>query len=261
MYSRIREQFSTTALILSIIALVFAISGGAYAASQAESSKTKVVKGPRGKTGKTGKPGAPGPAGPAGAKGDAGAQGPTGPQGAPGKDGNSAVVTPIGAEEGKCDERAGAEVSVKATAGAVEVCEGEKGATGSPWPAGGTLPAGSTEAGGWAINATEASALFDQFVFAPISFTIPLAAELDATHVHFQDEAGFATTCPGNAENPGALSGHLCVFNGFTQNLTFAGITSLGFSGSSQSSKAGALLYFTATGDEAVGLGSWAVTG
>jgi len=259
MYSRIREQFSTTALILSIIALVFAISGGAYAASQAQTSKTKVVKGPRGKTGKRGPAG---PAGPAGAKGDAGAQGATGGAGAPGKDGNSAVVTPILPETGKCDERAGAEVSVKNTAGVVEVCEGEKGAQGSPWTAGGTLPVGSTETGGWSINATEDSAFADQFVFAPISFTIPLAAGLDAAHVHFQGETGFGTNCPSNnAENPQAASGHLCVYEGFSQNLTFNGITSLGFSGSSQANKAGALLYFTVTGDEAVGLGSWAVTG
>ncbi len=261
MYSRIREQFSTTALILSIVALVFALSGGAYAASQAQTSKTKVVKGPPGPKGKPGKAGPAGPAGPTGPKGDAGAQGATGGAGAPGKDGNSAVVTPIQSETGKCDERAGAEVSVKNTAGVVEVCEGEKGPPGSPWPAGGTLPVGSTETGAWSINGTEESALFDQYLLAPISFTIPLAAELDEAHVHFQGEAGFATNCPGNAENPQAASGHLCVFNGLVQNMTFGGITSLGFSFSSQANKSGAILYFTVTDEEPVGLGSWAVTG
>lgn len=271
MYSRIREQFSTTALILSIVALVFAISGGAYAASQAQTSKTKVVKGPPGKRGKTGPAG---PAGPAGAKGDAGAQGATGGQGVPGAPGNSAVVTRIEPDEGKCEERAGAEVSVKNTAGAVEVCEGEKGAPGSPWTAGGTLPVGSTETGAWAFNATEDDG---DAIVAPISFPIRLAARLEGAEVHFQPpesaeqsvKDAFAAVCPTNIFNPTAASGHLCVYYNQNEanalfNATFTEIDLPYLFNEPGAGVAGAILRFAYSGaaeEPAHGFGVWAVTG
>src|SRR5262249_48656332 len=44
--SALRGQFSTAALILSVVAIVAALAGGAIAANGAHSSKTKVVKGP-----------------------------------------------------------------------------------------------------------------------------------------------------------------------------------------------------------------------
>jgi len=252
MYSRLREQFSTTALILSIIALVFAMLGGAYAASQ-----SKVVKGPRGKTGKTGKTGAQGPTGPAGPAGPPGAKGDAGAQGAVGQNGKSIIVTPIAEEEPKCEERGGAEVKQEGAVSGVEVCAGEEG---SPWSAGGTLPKGATETGGWAFNTTAGAGE----VYAPISFNIPLKEKLDENHVHFAREAGFATTCTGELESPTAPSGHLCVYNsafGGLANATFNIITSLSFSGVKEASASGALLYFTITGEPAFGYGSWAVTG
>lgn len=123
------------------------------------------------------------------------------------------------------------------------------------------LPAGKTESGAWSLNASKASAAFGTYAFAPISFTIPLKAGLDASHIHFQGGANFSTTCHGNAEHPQADSGNLCVYSGLSENVTFEGITSLAFSGSNEANASGALLYFTVTGDEAVALGGWAVTG
>jgi hypothetical protein len=274
MYSRIREQFSTTAVILSIVALVFALSGGAYAASQAQTSKTKVVKGPPGPRGKPGKAGATGQAGPAGPKGDTGAQGAGGAQGAPGQNGKSVVVTPIEPEEGKCEERAGAEVGVEGSATTTEVCDGEEGPEGSPWTAGGTLPVGKTETGAWSFNASEADG---EMILAEIGFPIKLAARLEGTEkVHFQPPSSaeesaqnaFKAVCPSSVVNPTAVSGHLCVYynefgSGLT-NATFTEITVPYIIQEPGASTTGAILRFSYSGgleESASGFGTWAVTG
>jgi hypothetical protein len=268
MYSRIREQFSTTALILSLLALVFAATGGAYAASSAQTSKKpKVVKGPPGPRGKQGKPGVAGPAGPQGPAGPAGA---AGAQGAPGQNGKSVLVTKIEAEEGKCEERSGAEVEAEGSGTAVEVCSGEPGEPGSPWTAGGVLPPGATESGAWSFSGSEVNG---EHLLASISFAIPLEAGQPprGEHLHFQGEANFATSCPGAPE---AAPGELCIYttgpgnDDALHNATFvsAGSTLSGPPGAGEefsSSRSGSILQFKftgATGEEAHGYGSWAVT-
>ena len=260
MSSRIREQFSTTALILSVIALVFAAMGGAYAASGPQASQSKAKQGPRGKTGKTGKPGAPGPAGPAG---PAGAKGDAGAAGSAGQNGKSVTVTEI--EEGKpeCEERGGAEVKQEGAASGFPVCTGEEG---SPWTAGGTLPKGSTETGTWAFTANDG----DTEILVPISFPIQLSkGELGEEEVHFQSDADFATKCPGGTvTKPLAPSGELCVyfntFGGAPINATFKGIFFPSKLEEPGATRAGAILAFTfsgAAGETAIGAGTWAVTG
>jgi hypothetical protein len=142
MFSTLRTRFGIPGVI-SVIALVFAMFGGAYAASnssgggKATASKSKVKRGPRGPKGATGPAG---PQGPAGAKGDAGANGSNGAAGPTG---------PTGAA-------------------------GAKGATGATGFSGftGTLPAGKTETGTWSSTST-ASVEIEFLV--PISFPIPLA--------------------------------------------------------------------------------------
>jgi hypothetical protein len=271
MYSRIREQFSTTALILSIIALVFALGGGAYAASKAQTSKTKVVKGPRGKQGK---PGPAGPAGPAGPKGDPGAPGAAGANGAPGQNGKSVAVTAIEAEEGKCEERAGAEVATEGASPGVEVCDGEAGKEGSPWTMEGVLPPGKTETGTWSFNATAADATN---IVATIGFPIKLPERLEGSEaVHFQPplsaeesvKEAFKATCPNSVINPTALPGNLCVYaNEFEPNslfnATFTEIDVPYLFEVPGASIAGALIRFSysgAPGETAHGFGTWAVT-
>lgn len=68
---------------IAVIALVFAMSGGAIAANNAGSSAeaSKVVRGPKGPKGKPGPQGPTGPQGPKGDKGERGATGPQGPKG------------------------------------------------------------------------------------------------------------------------------------------------------------------------------------
>ena len=89
MFSKLREQFGTAGLILSVVAIVLALAGGAIAANGGASASKAGPRGPRGKTGKTGPAGPQGPAGPAGpagtngTNGKSGAAGPEGPEGSP----------------------------------------------------------------------------------------------------------------------------------------------------------------------------------
>jgi hypothetical protein len=104
MFQRIRKHLNPSTAI-AFLALVFAITGGAFAATggspsratltaSAAKAKAKTKAGPRGPAGKngaTGAPGATGPGGPAGAaggKGENGATGATGSTGLQGPKGN-----------------------------------------------------------------------------------------------------------------------------------------------------------------------------
>lgn len=162
MYKRLKEPFGKAGLIVALIALVFALVGGAYAASGgnplASSSgkshkKSKAKRGPRGKQGKTGPqgpagPGGPaGPAGPAGAKGANGANGNDGTPGDPGKSVEVTEFTPV--VDSQCNELGGAEVKVEGAGSGAEVCNGADGTDGtfSTEP----LPGGQTLTGAWAV--------------------------------------------------------------------------------------------------------------
>jgi hypothetical protein len=85
----IREPFGKAGLTVAILALVFAMVGGAYAASGGLTGKQKkeVEKIAKKYAGKTGPAGSQGPAGPAGAKGDTGTNGKDGTNGTNGKEG------------------------------------------------------------------------------------------------------------------------------------------------------------------------------
>ena len=151
MFSAIRNRI-TPATVIATIALVFAMTGGAYAAKKFLITSTKqispsVLKSLKGANGKNG---AAGPAGPAGAPGAGtpGAAGPQGPAGAAGANGGNGQ-------------------------------KGEKGAKGEPWTAGGTLPKNATETGVWSFGP-----IAEGTPTVPIaSFTIPLAASLDRKSV------------------------------------------------------------------------------
>jgi hypothetical protein len=256
--SRIREQFSTTALILSIIAVVMAAGGAAYAAKQAglnskqKKEVTKIAKGFQGS----------GPKGDTGAPGSAGATGPAGKNGDKGEPGASAIAEDIDLGDlSACGGRGGAMVGVKPVAN-IEICNGEKGAEGSPWTDVGTLPPGATETGTWAFTATNAT----EEVRVPISFPIPYPLEpekfLGPTHVHFG--TGSSAPCTGTADEPTAPSGELCIYRagapfgleGATLSATVAP------SGNEEGAgKSGTMLHFIITEATARGQGSWAITG
>ena len=155
----------TPATVLAFVALVFAITGGAFAATGGNSggpshatltasaakskAKSKTKAGPRGPAGPKGATGATGAAGPAGATGPGGPTGPaggTGPAGTNGSNGtNGESVTLAKASGSECKE-GGSKLTV---AGKGEhVCNGEKGAI----HPGETLPPEASETGVWVAS-------------------------------------------------------------------------------------------------------------
>jgi hypothetical protein len=274
MFSTLRNRFGIPGVI-SVMALVFAMFGGAYAASNssdggkatASAKAKKGPRGPKGATGPAGPTGPGGPAGPAGAQGPAGANGTNGAPGSAGAAGKSVETSTLTPGQGGCAE-GGASVQVAGEpATKKSVCngeEGQQGLSGSPWTAGGTLPVGSTETGTWGVSAALRKAPTEtepgEFAtsLSPISFAIPLASELGESKVHLCSDPGFSTVCTGSVASPTAPSGELCVYG-----AAFQGTTAL-FSPTTfepGATKAGTLVQFQATGKFGGGNGSWAVTG
>ena len=226
MFRRLRKHFTYANAVVTVV-LVFAMSGGAYAAGKYLITSTKqispkVLKTLTGKPGAPGATGAQGPAGPAGPVGPAGAAGATGKgekgekgeTGANGANGTSVTNSTFTGARGTCKE--GGSEFTAAENKKTYACAGKEG---SPWTAGGTLPTGSTETGVWSTiyEATDEN----QIMSSPISFTIPLKAEPEAHYIGENEElAGEKNEaaaikegkCKGNPGKPEAASGNLCVF-------------------------------------------------
>jgi hypothetical protein len=191
MLSPLRNRFGIPGVI-SVVALVFAMLGGAYAANSSDngataSAKKKAKKGPRGPKGATGPAGPAGPQGPAGANGKDGANGANGSNGAAGSDGQS-VTTTVEAPFGECGEEEG--VKLTSASGANYVCNGPEGPQGSLGPTGpqgaqgptgpagpegnigATLPGGTSMKGTWVAGPFTAGGA-GEAVFTHISFNIP----------------------------------------------------------------------------------------
>jgi|SRR6185437_9502112 len=238
MFSALRRRL-TFANVAMTFALVFAMSGGAYAASKFVITSTKQISpkvlkslkgangkngasGPAGATGTVGPQGPAGLAGPAGTRGETGPAGPAGPAGATGK-------------------------------------EGKTGKEGSPWTVGGTLPHGESETGVWGLNATTKP---NQEVQIPISFTIPLSASVDAAHVHLIGLGeGTPQGCAGSAEKPEAEPGNVCIW-GAVSGMEFKSIlTSSAEDFSAGAGKNGLLMETNVPIEGASGRGEWVVSG
>jgi hypothetical protein len=285
----LRNRFGIPGVI-SIIALVFAMLGGAYAASNNGGGKAtasaKAKRGPKGPKGATGPAGPAGPQGPAGANGKDGANGSNGSagvQGSQGLPGKSVAVANYsgpecpGSEEGATVEVSGEPLTKKYVCDGEEGAQGSPGAPGSPWTAGGTLPVGSTETGTWELAMTVSR------TSASISFTVPLAAPLGGTKVHYINPAGkevrideeeeelletTSTACLGTVAAPSATSGNLCVYAKVNTGQTYSDFiyapSSSGPNGTFNGGTAGvsgALIPNFTAGETTSGYGSWAVTG
>lgn len=284
MFSLLRNRLGIPGLI-SVIALVLAMGGGAYAANGSGDGATasaknrkgggnvnKLIKrearkfskrfsarfskrfpGPIGPRGFPGLPGAPGEDGDDGDDGDDGSDGSDGAKGATGATG---ATGPTGA--------AGDEGPTGPT--------GPTGPEGSPWTAGGTLPAGETLTGTWsfALNQSAAAEKFggEKVIAVPISFPIQLEENLAADHTIYDPPSG-SENCPGATQAPAAKSGYLCVYPSAASNaepspaliggLGSPFLTPIGTGGSL---KSGTVLWFNIpeAGSADVS-GTWAVTG
>lgn len=247
MFSTLRTRFGIPGAI-SVIALVFAMLGGAYASQSANDSgkataSAKAKKGPRGPKGPKGDTGPAGPQGPAGTQGAAGAKGDTGATGATGPQGPQGIQ----GKEGKAGK------------------DGETGFTE-------VLPPGKTETGTWGGNFSEDSSVAK---LIPISFSIPLAegAEGKAFYLNQEetvevesDEEPGQGGCAGTVAEPTAPPGVLCVYteieavdNGYQKFALFPiGEFGEGYLAS------GAYLSFLATSPATPAVfqkrGTWAVT-
>jgi hypothetical protein len=243
MFSTLRTRFGIPGVI-SVIALVFAMFGGAYAASNgngngggkatASAKAKKGPRGPKGSKGDTGPAGPAGPQGPAGAKGDAGANGANGAPGTPGTSpegtsfSGSKTVGSVTCAEGGIEYK-GANTTL--------VCNGKKGANGQTGFTE-TLPIGKTETGTWSVGKITDTSQYPgagTAVQSPISFAIPLEAPLDTSHVHLIGTNGkerfiafepeeevkeiVQPACPGTVAAPAAEPGHLCIYTGEAENV------------------------------------------
>jgi hypothetical protein len=260
MLSAIRSRV-TYANVTATLALLFAMTGGAYAAKAYLITSTKqikptVLKSLQGKAGAKGANGAPGVAGPAGAAGAGtpGPQGPAGPQGSAGAKGETGTAGSAGSagKEGK------------------EGKEGKAGATGFT----ATLPSGKTETGTWSVSASASREGFEPTT--TMSFPIPLSAEGPKKAFAFsaeetEEEKFGASGCTGSVLHPTAPAGVLCVYTAFetlnkADRFAVAELRIPGSGGESGYGTSGATLYaygVNGTAEEPGTVeaeGTWAVT-
>jgi hypothetical protein len=210
MFSRVRKRFTYVNVAMTL-ALVFAMSGGAYAAGKYIITSTKqikpsVLKSLKGKEGSVGKEG---PAGKNGVNGEKGAAGAAGMNGANGESVKVASIAP-GASE--CAGQGGAKFTVGSEK--AEACNGQTGFTE-------TLPAKKTLEGEWSMAAHASGA--DNVVTDSVSFGIPLS---EAPVPHYirvngmepvlngkgEIEEVTPTECKGSHREPQANPGNLCVY-------------------------------------------------
>jgi hypothetical protein len=247
MFSAVRRRLSYANVAMTLV-LVFAMTGGAYAAGKVLITSTKQIK-PSVLKQLRGKAGAQGPAGPAGTAGPQGPAGANGKDGAPGSPGEKGAQGAQGVQ-------------------GIQGVPGKNGTTGFTE----TLPSKKTETGVWAFSLPEGS-VTDLSI---ASFSIPLASALTGEDVHVINEKGeelhfeAAATTPtkcgepvGTVAEPAAAPGNLCIYIDIQTNAAIfsEGIVDPSTNGTG-AGKAGALLQVFPLNPNAqlTGHGTWAVT-
>jgi hypothetical protein len=193
-----RKLHPTPSGVIAIVALVFALTGGAFAATGgngggshatalASKAKPKTKAGPRGPagpkgaTGATGAPGATGPGGPAGAAGGAGEKGTTGETGPKGEKGIQGIQ-------------------------GIQGNPGTNGTTGFTK----TLPAGETETGTYVAYINDLNQI-NAKVSVAISFPIPVEGGV-TSKAYYLEPGEKNSECEGTFETPEASPGVLCIY-------------------------------------------------
>jgi hypothetical protein len=262
MLQRIHEKLGTAGFIISIVALVAALGGGAYAASGGLTKKQKKEVETISKkfAGAPGSPGAPGAKGDTGAAGGNGTNGSNGTNGAPG---TSVTNTPLAKGNVNCPE-GGAEFKVGSGA-ATRACNGTTGFTS-------TLPPEKTETGTWSVTIPPTKEFFE-FV-SEISFPIPLPEAGKAVYFNAEQVLNeeFSEGCSWKLEEANAVPkstkpGTLCVF---AQEEEMAKTTGPQLKAPGENispgkyGPAGSAMFFTketnTVASKAVAYGTWAVT-
>jgi hypothetical protein len=270
MLSFMRRRFTFANVVLTL-ALVFAMTGGAYAAKKYIITSTKQISpkvlkqltGKRGPAGPQGLPGATGGTGlqgPQGPKGDKGDKGDPGTPGGAGANGKSVISKEFTGESGKCKE-GGSEFEVEgSSATPTYACNGEKGAGGSST----CLASGQRELGQYSINAVVNTENVEKNMYAPISFTIPLCPGKEVTANFIANGETLPSGCKGDFTKPEAEPGHLCVFenfgNGFNSTAKGAFLSAETNSGITQQSGTNLVFKFEVEGGHIFDLGDWVVT-
>jgi Collagen triple helix repeat (20 copies) len=159
MIALIRKHLSYVNVVVTA-ALVFAMAGGAFAASggaaggaghrgnYAHVASKKKSKKASGRRGPRGPRGPVGPVGPAGAAGERGLQGPAGKDGTNGTSGTPGkgiVITTVPTGESACNGMGGTSFEVESSGKKTYACNGQTG-----WVE--QLPSGKTERGAWATG-------------------------------------------------------------------------------------------------------------
>lgn len=283
MFQALRRHL-TYANIAATLAVVFAMSGGAYALSgtghqPAVSASVTVAHaarkiskrskgnagargpvGPRGATGATGATGPQGPAGPQGSvgeKGAAGAKGATGatgaageagPVGPKGEAGEGVKVTQLTGKQGGCEE-GGVEVANKFGKGVA--CNGGAGGGGYLEQ----LPEGKTEHGFWSASSAGSTDGGPHRGDVTITFPIPIRPSFEEeTNTLFINGDEKNAHCPsGGFNEPKAEPGYLCIYI-ISEEDGEPGI------GSEIITPYGILFQFKGTSAEGNAVGSWAAT-
>jgi hypothetical protein len=266
-YAALHDQFGTAGLVLSIVAIVLAVGGGAYAANHSHATAGR--RGPRGPKGETGPPG------------PAGKEGPAGKPGEPGKAGEGVTASTESKGAGSNCKNGGS----KFVTGSVvtyacngkngekgEGLEGPEGKEGSPWTAGGTLPKGASETGVWITQEVDSENSFQR---VPISFPIPLPEAIEEGKALYVSEAEWkagtghaAADCTGTVSHPTANEGYLCMYEGNHEGegeffgVVFSFEPGAEEPASNSAGTTGAILTVHYTGEEASHemIGSFAVT-
>jgi hypothetical protein len=255
-----REPIGTASLIVAVVALILGLAGGAYAAkhyviTSTSQIKPSVLKKLKGASGPQGAPGAAGANGKDGTNGDPGSNG---------KDGTSATTSTFTGAKGEC--KAGG-VEVHSASPDALVCNGETGFTE-------TLPSKQTATGVWTVGNVAEIAPYPgngNGVRIPLSFAIPLAAELEASQVHYIKANGKEIKppfeevepeqCPGTVTEPKANAGNLCIYTFELENgLAYYKSMKNPATGEEGAAMTGVDFEVFATGNGLKGMGTWAVT-
>jgi Collagen triple helix repeat (20 copies) len=267
--SRIHSKLGTAGFIVAIVALVAALGGGAYAAMPGLNSKQKkevkkiagklVPAGPAGAPGAPGAPGAKGDAGAAGANGTNGTNGTNGAPGAPGEAGMCSeenpdcslaaggLLTGVWAVSGGTGDFSLAAISfpVRVSPAPTALLEDELGET---WRLGYQLKDGTTT-------------LYGPYPCIEGCGGEGAGEQEDPEAALTESAEAFEEVCEGDADEPKADSGFLCIYTRDGAGTRSGPLGGLAQAKAEAANEFGVTVPWAMEAPNAYQRGSWAVAG